>query len=92
MHFEIFYPYSTPTFKTNALCLVSYEGQVKHLLPLHCILTDNTALPWSSLAVTAMHFITRVAPIDDIDGKSHKMELKGSRNYSTNPMESKSRH
>ena len=72
--------------------IVLLEGQVKCLLPLHCILMDNAALPWSSLAVTATHFITRAAPIDDIDGKSHKIELKGSRNYSTNPMESKSRH
>ena len=28
------------------------------------------------------HFITRATPIDKIDGKSHKMELKSSHNYS----------
>ena len=28
-----------------------------------------------------MHFITRAMPIDDIDSKSHKMELKSSHNY-----------
>ena len=31
-----------------------------------------------------MHFVTRATPVDDIDGKSHKIELKSSRNYSTN--------
>ena len=31
-----------------------------------------------------MHFITRATPIDDIDGKRHKMELKSCHNYSTN--------
>ena len=39
-----------------------------------------------------MHFITRTTPIDDIDGKSHKTELKSRRNYSTNHINSKSRH
>ena len=39
-----------------------------------------------------MHFVTRAAPIDDIDGKSYKMEVKSSRNYSTNDIKPKSRH
>ena len=38
------------------------------------------------------HFITRAMPIDDIDGKSHKTELKSSHNYSTNCVKSKSHH
>ena len=29
-----------------------------------------------------MHFVSRAMPIDNIDGKSHKMELKSSHNYS----------
>ena len=40
----------------------------------------------------AMHFIIRASPIDDINGKSHKMELISSRNYLTNHIKSKSRH
>ena len=39
-----------------------------------------------------MYFVTRATPIDDIDSKSHKTELKSSRNYSTNHTKSKSRH
>ena len=35
MHFVIFHPYDTPTFKTKALRLVSNEGQVKRLLQLY---------------------------------------------------------
>ena len=35
MHFAIFHKYDTPTFKTEALHLASYEGQVKCLLLLH---------------------------------------------------------
>ena len=31
-----------------------------------------------------MHFVTRVTPIDDFYGKSHKPKLKNSRDYSTN--------
>ena len=31
-----------------------------------------------------MHFVTRTKPIEGIDGKSHKMDLKSSRIYSTN--------
>ena len=34
------------------------------------------------MASTAMHFITRVMPIDDTNGKNHKTELK-SLNYAT---------
>ena len=30
-----------------------------------------------------MHFVTRAVPIDDIDGKSHKTELKSNHNHST---------
>ena len=45
----------------------------------------NIALAQSPLAVTgdAFHYI---------DGKSHKMELKSSYNYSTNRIKFKSRH
>ena len=32
----------------------------------------------------ATYFVTRTMPIDDIDDKSHKTELKSSKNYSTN--------
>ena len=53
----------------------------------------NTALPYRLLSLLlATHFVTRVTPIDDIDGKSHKMELKSSYNYSTNHLKSKSHH
>ena len=45
----------------------------------------NTALPWSSLAVTSDAFrYYRVMPINDIEGKSHKTELKSRCNYYTN--------
>ena len=40
MHFVIFDLYDTPTFKTKVLRLASNEGWV------------NTALPYSSLAIT----------------------------------------
>jgi len=43
MHFVIFHPYDTPTFKTKVLCLASIEGQVKTSFAV--ILTANTALP-----------------------------------------------
>ena len=93
MHFAIFidtHTYDTPTSKTKALCLVSNEGRVKHLLLL-CkrLIQPYLNLLWLQLAT---HFATRVTPIDDIDGKSHKMELKISRNNSTNPINSKSCH
>ena len=35
MHFVIFYPYDTPSFKTTVLRLVSKEGLVKRLLLLN---------------------------------------------------------
>ena len=41
MHFVIFHPYDTPTFKTNALCLVSNEGQVRRLLLLYLAVTGD---------------------------------------------------
>ena len=90
MHFLIFHPYDTPPFKTKALRLVTIEGWLKHLLQLYKWLIQ----PYLSLLrlLLAMHFATRVTPIDDIDGKSHKMELKSSRNYSINHLKSKSRH
>ena len=40
----------------------------------------------------ARHFITMATPINDIDGKSHKGEMKSGRNYSFNHIKSKSRH
>ena len=40
----------------------------------------------------ATHFIAMATPINDIDGKSHKGEMKSSRNYSINHIKSKSRH
>jgi len=36
------------------------------------------------LAVTGDAFVTSAMPIDDIDGKCHKTELKSSRNHLTN--------
>ena len=54
--------------------------------------TDNTVLFKSPLTGTAMHFVTRTTPINKIDGKSHKTELKSSRNYSTNHTKSKLHH
>ena len=39
-----------------------------------------------------MHFVTRATPMDDMNGKSHKMELKYSHDYSTNCIKSKSCH
>ena len=38
-----------------------------------------------------MHFVTRATLIDDINGKSHKMELKNSTNYSNNHTKSLNR-
>ena len=35
MHFVIFHPYDTPTFKTKALRLNSNKGRVKRLLQLY---------------------------------------------------------
>ena len=35
------------------------------------------------------HFVNRARLIDDIDGKSHKTDLKSSRNYLTNHLKSK---
>ena len=52
----------------------------------------NTALSQSSLAVTDDVFFTRATPIDDINGKRHKIKLKSSRNYSTDHIKSKSCH
>ena len=71
-HFVIFHPYDTPTFKTKALRLVTIEGGLKRLLLLYkWLIQPYLSLLWLLLA---MHFVTRVTPIDDIDGKSHKTE------------------
>ena len=51
MHFVIFHPYDTPTFKTKALHLATIEGWLKRLLLLR-IYTANTALSYPCLAVT----------------------------------------
>ena len=53
----------------------------------------NTALPYSLLwLLLATCFVARVMSINDINSKCHKTELKSSRNYSTNNLQSKSRH
>ena len=53
----------------------------------------NIALPQSSLGVTGDVFHDyKAMPINDIDGKNHKTELKSSHNYSTNCLKSKSHH
>ena len=76
------HPYDTPTFKTKTLRFVTNGGQLKHLLLLYkWLMQPYLNLLWLLLAT---HFITRVMPIDDIDGKSHKIKLKSSRNYLTN--------
>ena len=75
------HPYDLPTLKTKALCLVTNEGRLKRLLLLYeWLIQPYLSLLWLLLAT---HFVTRVTPIDDIDVKSHKTELKSSRNYST---------
>ena len=81
--------YDTPTFKTEALHLVSNEGQVKHLSLLHIRINSYLSLLWLNLA---MDFVTEVTTIDDIDSKSHTTELKSSHVYSTNHLTTKSRH
>ena len=53
---DAFYPYDTPTFKTNVFRLVSNEGRIKYPLML--------LKPF-----LATHFVTRATPIVDIDGK-----------------------
>ena len=48
------HPYDTPTFKTNLLCLVTNEGQLKRLLLLYKqIIQSYLSLLWLQLA---MHF------------------------------------
>ena len=72
--------YDTPTFKTKVLRLVSNEGQLKRLLLLYkWLIQPYLSLLWLLLAT---HFVTRVTPIDNIDGKTHKTELQSSCNYS----------
>ena len=89
-HFVIFHPYDTPTFKTNSLRLDSNEGRVKHLLLLYKrLIQPYLNLLWLLLAT---HFVIRVMPIDNINSKSDKTELKSSHNYSTNHLKSKSCH
>ena len=58
------------------------DGWVKRLLMLYkWLIQPYLSLFWLKLA---MHFVTRVMPINEIDGKSYKTEVKSSRNYSTN--------
>ena len=77
-------------FKTKALRLVSNEGRIKRLLQLYkWLIRPYLSLLWLQLV---MHFVTRALPINDIDGKSYKTEVKSSRNYSTNHIKSKSHH
>ena len=41
------HPYGTPTFKSNALRLVSNEGRVKRLLlPYRRLIQPHLSLPW----------------------------------------------
>ena len=49
------HPYDTPTFKSNALHLVSNEGWLKCLLLLYMRMA-NTASPQFSLAITGNAF------------------------------------
>ena len=54
---------------------------------------QNTVLLKPSLAVNDdANFVTKAKPIDNINGKSNKMELKSSRNYLTNHIKLKSCH
>ena len=58
------------------------EGRIKRFLLLYKrLIQPYLSLLWLLLAT---HFVTRVTPINDIDGKSHKTVLKSSHNYSTN--------
>ena len=83
-------PYDTPTFKAKALRLVTNEGQLKRRLLLYKrLIQPYLSFLWLLLAT---HFVTRVMPIDSIDSKSHKTELKSSCNYLTYHLKSKSRH
>ena len=79
-----------PTFKIKVLHLAGKKRAGKTSFAV--VQVDNTALPYSSLAVTSDAFNTRPTPIDDINGKGYKMELKSSRKYSTNHTKSKSCH
>ena len=71
MHIIIFIPYDTPTFKTEVYRLASIEGQAKRLA---VILTADIQ-PYLSLLwlLLTTHFVSRATPINDIDGKTHKM-------------------
>ena len=90
MHFVIFHLYDTLTFKTKTLHFASNEGQLKRLLlPYIRLIQPYLSLLWLLLAT---YFVIRVTPIDSINSKSHTMELKSSRNYSTYHLKSKSCH
>ena len=55
MHFVIFHPYDTPTFKTKVLCLVGNEGQVKQRLQLYeRVIQPYLSLLWLQLVT---HFV-----------------------------------
>ena len=68
----------------NIFSLLTYvDDNAKH----------NKLLLKSSLAVNGdFNFATKAKPINDIDGKSHKMELKSGSNYSINHIKLKSCH
>ena len=53
-----------------------------------CLVSDEGRVKYLLL----LYFVTRATPIDDINSKSHKTELKSRYNYSTNRIKSKSRH
>ena len=74
MHFTIFHTYGTPAFKIKALCLVSNERWVKRLLLQYKWLIQ----PYLSLLrlKLAAYFVTQVMPINEINSKSDKTELK----------------
>ena len=60
-----------------------------HILGHAQLFDRHLNLIWLQLT---MHFVTRTMPINEIDGKSHKTELKSSRKYSTNHIKVKSCH
>ena len=87
MHFVIFHPYDTLTYKTKTFRLASTKGWVKRLLLLYKkLIQPYLSLLWLLLAT---YFFIRAMPIDDIHCKS---QLKSSHNYSTNHLQSKSHH
>ena len=67
--------------------LVINEGKTSLLLYKQIIQRYLSSLLWLKLAT---YFATRATPINDIDGKGHKTDLKSSKTYSTNHIKSNS--